>query len=331
MSLENWKNEVVCLLANEFENDPDTFSRVMYYLDEEEKTYQNCSSPLWRTLKCSMHKKELFKSYAKRISEDTKKAEKDVCFKNKMCQVYENMVEISENPTDIDDFQSFDMKAFFEKSAIEKAGLIGFASAWTIVPIKYQNEIMNFMETLITNKAIMMSMNNAVGLVNKYGGKVVRTTLAAVTLAYDVVKSIFRWWNGEISGHRCCKNIVDSLCTTVASVVGGISGAAIGTLLGPAGTVVGGIIGGIISASAANALSDRMTQRLFGVPKDEALENAFRFFNLDVRASNHEINTAYRKMCLLHHPDKGGNSKDFHYVQVNMAIIKAAKGDLQEL
>ena len=47
-----------------------------------------------------------------------------------------------------------------------------------------------------------------------------------------------------------------------------------------------------------------------------------------MNASNHEINTAFRALCLKHHPDKGGRSEDFHIVQVNMAVIKAAKGDL---
>ena len=101
-----------------------------------------------------------------------------------------------------------------------------------------------------------------------------------------------------------------------------------GSLAGPVGTLAGGIIGGIISSAVINSLIDKLTQSLFVIPKSEALENAYNFFGVKATASNDEINTAYRKLCLKHHPDKGGKPEDFHFVQVNMGVIKVARGEL---
>ena len=91
--------------------------------------------------------------------------------------------------------------------------------------------------------------------------------------------------------------------------------------------MIGGITGGIIAGQVSSIFIDRLTQKIFGIPKDEALENAFRYFGLTAKASNNEINKAFRQMCLKHHPDKGGNEEDFHFVQYNMAVIKAARGE----
>ena len=33
---------------------------------------------------------------------------------------------------------------------------------------------------------------------------------ASINLSYTALKSIQRWWDGEISGARCVKNIIDS-------------------------------------------------------------------------------------------------------------------------
>ena len=330
MSTENWRDQVYRNLAVKFENEPETLSRIMFYLDEEEKAYVNQLSPVWRTLKNSMNSESMFRSYAKRLADDTKRAERDVVFRKTMGQMYNNMVEASDKKTDVEVYQGFNPRKFADKSAIERGGLIGFARALAVIPASSQQSIMTFLRNYNPNqcRALMSSADEVVSLVNKTGGDLVMVTLAAVALTYDAIKSILRWWRGEISGIRCCKLIIDSACTTAASVVGGMGGAGIGAVLGPVGMLVGGIAGGILSASAASYLSDRMTQLLFGIPKEESLENAFIYFDLKTNASNHEINTAYRRMCLRHHPDKGGTDQDFHFVQVNMAVIKASKGEL---
>jgi DnaJ-class molecular chaperone len=66
--------------------------------------------------------------------------------------------------------------------------------------------------------------------------------------------------------------------------------------------------------------------KLFDLPKDKSLENAFIYMKLNHHASNQEINTRFRELCLQYHPDKGGNAEDFHKLQTSMAIIRLSKG-----
>ena len=150
---------------------------------------------------------------------------------------------------------------------------------------------------------------------------------AVVYLAYDVYKNICEWWNGEITGKRCIKNIIDSGLTIGAGMAGGVAGVAFGSIFGPVGTVIGGITGGVLSSAAISVLSDYLTQKIFGIPKEKALENAYNFLDVNMTASNHDINTAFRKLCLKYHPDKGGNIDEFLKLQFHMTVIKGARGD----
>ena len=99
------------------------------------------------------------------------------------------------------------------------------------------------------------------------------------------------------------------------------------TISGPIGAVVGGIVGGAIGYGAS-LLEERLTCRLFGIPQDEALENAYKYFGVDHTASNSEINTAFRRKCLQTHPDKGGSCEDFHFTQYSMQVIKTARNGM---
>ena len=91
---------------------------------------------------------------------------------------------------------------------------------------------------------------------------------------------------------------------------------------------LGGIFGSLAGSMAGGALCDRLTQSLFNIPKSEALENSYRFLGVECSATNNEINRAFRKLCLKHHPDKGGNKEDFMTLQVHMQNIKFARGEV---
>lgn len=112
------------------------------------------------------------------------------------------------------------------------------------------------------------------------------------------------------------------MVTTAAGVGGGIGGAALGSAAGPFSFLVGGIFGGIVSANIANSLNDRLTQRVFDLPKNEALENAYRYLGVNHHASNVQVSAAFHYLCRKHHPDKGGNAQEFFILQTHMAIIK---------
>lgn len=67
--------------------------------------------------------------------------------------------------------------------------------------------------------------------------------LCALQLTYEAIKNIRQWYNGEISGKRCAKNLIDTTFTIAAGVGGGAAGAALGSLAGPVGTIVGAFAG----------------------------------------------------------------------------------------
>lgn len=67
---------------------------------------------------------------------------------------------------------------------------------------------------------------------------------------------------------------------------GGMAGAAVGTCISPGwDTVVGGFAGGIAGSLMMQSLSDWFTQQIFDLPKEVALENAYRFVQLTHNAS----------------------------------------------
>ena len=91
---------------------------------------------------------------------------------------------------------------------------------------------------------------------------------------------------------------------------------------------LGGIVGSVVGSMAGGTLCDRLTQSLFNIPRTVALENAYRFLGVECNATNNEINRAFRKLCLKHHPDKGGNAEDFMTLQVHMQNIKFSRGEV---
>ena len=175
---------------------------------------------------------------------------------------------------------------------------------------------------------LRQSASNALSLTRSASGKLVGVTLAVIYLSYEIYQDICRWWKGEISGVRCAKNVIDGIASMAAGVGAGLAGAAIGTAILPGvGSAIGGFVGGNAAASVMRALSDWVTQKIFNLPKEEALENSHRFLGLSYGASNDEINAAFKRLVLKYHPDKGGSYKDWHKLQVSMAVIKASKGE----
>lgn len=312
------------------ENEVETLVRVTYYLDQQLEAYKDTGDlpPAYKTLKRSLNNDVLFKSYAKRLAEDTKTAENNAKFHQYMEAIWREMLEATDEAFPDDAHQDWDVARLADHSLAAASSSMGFARAWAILSEVNRVQLVTFVRNVVTSRAFLNSLDEAVTLFNKVGGNVVMVGLAVVTLTIDVIKNIQRWWNGEISGKRCFKNILDSGVAVGAGVTGGMVGAAIGLPLGPIGAAVGGVVGGIAAGSAANVLIDRITQWLFNLPKEEALENAYRFFGLTQSASNHDINIKYRAKCLETHPDKGGSHDEFTFVQYNMAVIKAARGFL---
>ncbi|CAF1531489.1 unnamed protein product [Didymodactylos carnosus] len=159
-------------------------------------------------------------------------------------------------------------------------------------------------------------------------GYLAHVTIVSVLLSWEALQSISLWWKGEISGQRCAKNIIDAASTVAGGVGGGALGSTIGTVISPGvGTFIGGLIGGMIGSNAVATLSKWLTEHLFDLPPTVALENAYNFLGLTASCTNSDINTAYRKLVLLYHPDKGGPPEYFYKLQYYVAIIKQARGE----
>ena len=59
-----------------------------------------------------------------------------------------------------------------------------------------------------------------------------------------------------------------------------------------------------------------------------ALEHAYNYLGITHKASNDEVNKAYKKLCLELHPDKeGGDEEEFKKLQIYISIISVARGE----
>ena len=167
----------------------------------------------------------------------------------------------------------------------------------------------------------------------------VRIALDTIPLAYDVIMNIRRWWIGEITGPECIDNIivkeVGALTTQIAKsalapILGIIGGAAAGSFVG---AIIGMIVGAIIAwahhhfISKRRIIRDQLTQSLtqwgFASPTTTvALKKAYKFLGVKPTASPSDINSAYRRLALQYHPDKGGDPDKMQQLHYSLAIIR---------
>jgi len=142
----------------------------------------------------------------------------------------------------------------------------------------------------------------------------------------EAIRNIARWLNGEISGARAFKNIIDISASMGGGLAGCSAGSAAGGYVGPWGSVVGCAVGSVFGSLASSALSDHVTATIFNIPKEEALENAYRFFKLPPDASNEAINQRYRTLSKVYHPDKeGGSHEKFLHLNACLEIIRISR------
>jgi len=339
---DSWKDEIRHKLILIFEGkDVEIFARVLWYLDEELRSYEVDEAgsgipPGWKALKSTLDSDELFTWLAERLAEDTKEPGRDAEFHKAMNTFYVNTDTIGNkcdpepSPEDLESFVIVPYTPDFAES--KASGFFSLSRVWSLLLESTQNRIIHAIPSVMINRHFVYAIDEGIALVNRTGVRTIMVGLAGISLSYEAIKNLYRWWHGGITGKRFVKNMVDNTCTVGAGLAGGMAGAAgmtaLGSLGGPAGIVAGGIIAGIISSSVMSVLCDRMTQALFGVPKDEALEKAYNHIGVHKDSTNIEINAAYRKLCLKHHPDKGGEAEDFVSLQVHMGVIKLARGEL---
>uniref|UniRef100_A0A914CS43 J domain-containing protein n=1 Tax=Acrobeloides nanus TaxID=290746 RepID=A0A914CS43_9BILA len=146
---------------------------------------------------------------------------------------------------------------------------------------------------------------------------------------------VYRWyWKRDITGKQVAKRVFDSFCVVFSSVLGSIAmgtacGAIGGLAGGPAfmvgGSIVGGLAGGLGAGLLASTIIDKLTQDLFDLPPTEALEKAYNILEVHHKAENSVVNVAFKRLALVHHPDKGGDKEKFMAIQSAFLVIKAAR------
>lgn len=308
-----WTAEVkqkILDLAEQNKITMEDFARIVFFLDQE-----GWESPYMNTLKLLQSTEAPFKTYLNRLSEDTKIGETDQNYKETMRQIYAQFV-VEQNSMH-DGGNCFTLPV--DSSNIpERAMVQAFAS---MTPMA-QRELAH---TLMGSSGPVSLINTTSKTLAKFGKKTSGVLLAALYLSYDAIINLRRFWKGEITGKRCAKGIIDS----VGSVIGGFAGSMLATAVaGPLGTVAGGFVGGFLGSTVASLLVDRLTREIFDLPLSEAAEAAYNFFGLNHKCSNSELNSAFRRKCLEHHPDKGGKKEDFMMVQCHFGSIKMERNEL---
>lgn len=321
-SVDDIPNDILEGLEEAFRHDPKTLGRVMFFLSD--CIAENKAGTYIKQLKRSLKNATVFKDFAERIAEKTKATDIDEKYRQTMQEV--NLPKYANNG------QVFELAIPKNIPRESYVPLACFMRAVARLPQESYD-------------ALSLAVAESGGTVALYGVKalsvarkalpVVRAALITACLANEVLQNIKRWWNGEIPGTLCVKNIIDSGVGVAGGVAGGIggnmAGAWIGAFFGPlgmaAGALGGAIAGSVIGSKTAEYLSDRLTVWIFGLPKEEALAKAYLFFELSSSASNSDINSRYRKLALEYHPDKGGDKEMWTKLQYYLAIIREARGE----
>ncbi|PRP81909.1 hypothetical protein PROFUN_10617 [Planoprotostelium fungivorum] len=151
------------------------------------------------------------------------------------------------------------------------------------------------------------------------------TALIRTTLKLEAIKMIYEWYHGRADGRRCAAHIATSLSTVAAGVVAGQAVVSLSHPLGPVSLILG-VAAGYYASHYANSLTDKLTQRIFGLAPTAALDRAYEFMMLSPNCTNAEVNEQYRKIALLYHPDKEwGSAEHFILLNSHMELIRAAR------
>ncbi len=130
-----------------------------------------------------------------------------------------------------------------------------------------------------------------------------------ISAAYIVgvcIYNVWQCWNNGMSKSRAGKNIMDTVITTVA---GNLAGFGVASLVTPVTAPIGIVL--LITAGIGIGASfilvpivDRLTQWIFNLPKEEALEKAFYILGVKKNATDEDIRSAYRHRMRDYHEDK---------------------------
>ena len=282
---DSWKNDVRWKLAQVYKDKPEHLFEILFFLDEKDKANKDTDlyAPEWHFLKATVEKDEAFREAAKQLLDEIRNTGRNE-----------------------------ELRSTAGSSSTLTPSVAHFVRGCVNFAIKYGK---NGVET---------SLDDVVRVVDNSTGDLVMGGIAAIRLCCEAYAEIQRWWKGEISGKRCVKNLSDTALTIGGGVAGGWGAAALLSFFTVSfpGICLGSVFAGWAASVSMESISDILTRWVFGLPKEEALENAYRHLGVPVTATDAEVNRAFRKLCLKKHPDKGGSIEEFLALQVQMEIIR---------
>lgn len=128
-------------------------------------------------------------------------------------------------------------------------------------------------------------------------------------LAESVALAVVQWMRGRTSGRHVSAVVVDSGCCSCRSLL--------------LGDCLRAIVGG---APFDNARA--IQKEVFAANWKDALLWAGRVLGVDcadpAQCSPDSVSLAYRRKCLMHHPNRGGSNEDYFKLQLACDVVRAA-------
>ena len=229
LMLENARSEatsgdkferVMKMLANVFEDNPDELAKMTMILGfEEDPRYVQVLDGL-------IVNPEAFKTASLNIIQDMEESKKMPEYRKLMAVMYDNTLQ-GKDSEEIMDFEWTENDEAFQITT-----QFNILKAFKNLPKDLQSKVLeqtkpfslSLLKTHLPSELQKYAMKSLAILENHGRNDVIPETIVIAQLSWHTYQNILRWWNGQISGQRCVKNIIDD----VATVTGGICGATMG-------------------------------------------------------------------------------------------------------
>eukprot|EP00541_Cyclophora_tenuis_P007492 CAMPEP_0116563904 /NCGR_PEP_ID=MMETSP0397-20121206/13007_1 /TAXON_ID=216820 /ORGANISM="Cyclophora tenuis, Strain ECT3854" /LENGTH=249 /DNA_ID=CAMNT_0004090429 /DNA_START=58 /DNA_END=807 /DNA_ORIENTATION=+ len=158
------------------------------------------------------------------------------------------------------------------------------------------------------------------------GSTVAGTAIVASELSWEAMQNIRSYLKKEITGKQCARGILNASLSVGGGVAGAAMGAAAGKVVaGKVGSVVGAVVGGALGQHVSTRAADKLTKTILLQNRDDAIVKAYDIIQVEPNATNDEVNSAYRRLALERHPDRGGNQDKFVELSTAIEIIRVSR------
>ncbi|CAF0878367.1 unnamed protein product [Brachionus calyciflorus] len=142
-------------------------------------------------------------------------------------------------------------------------------------------------------------------------------------MVFEAYRIINRWRKRKISSIRFVQLILDRLFSVANGINGLIVGIKIGEFFGSFGIYTGAFIFSFLAIFIGGVLFEWIFCKLFEIPFDYKIENAFNFIGLKYDASNEQINERYEDLNRKYR--KFEDNVNIQRLENSMLIIKNFK------